>query len=154
MGLIKKLFGGAAGIRESMRESYAKHYRMASRGIGTDETPHVAGLYGALGSRYKVSGRNIPEPQLFAELVPFLWMPEAQAIDMLAEYIVLQELPQQANTRLLSEAINIALHSLDEDRLMMATAALINGAPWCLLLDRDVVEHVRLAASKLLKSTD
>lgn len=42
MGFLTKLFGGADGIRETMRESYLKHVRLAQEGsIGSDDPPHA-----------------------------------------------------------------------------------------------------------------
>lgn len=59
MGFLKKLFGGAKGIREAMRESYNRHLRLArDRRIASDDPPHRFGFcYGALGSRYRAGSR-------------------------------------------------------------------------------------------------
>lgn len=48
MGIFTKLFGGAEGIREAMRESYEKHYKLAQVHEFPGLSPHEAGLLGAL----------------------------------------------------------------------------------------------------------
>jgi hypothetical protein len=48
MGLWTKLFGGAEGCREAMRESYQKHVRLTRQKKINTSSPHEAGLYGAL----------------------------------------------------------------------------------------------------------
>lgn len=151
MGFMKKLFGGADGIREAMRESYTKHLQLAQeRAVSSDGTPHAIGLYGALGSRYRVSSRQMSEPQLWAELAPFLAMPQAQSVEMLAEYVAFQEIPQQANIRLLSEAINLAVESgFDDDQKLMGVVAFMNHAPWCSLLNPRMSDVLRTAALEL-----
>lgn len=69
------------------------------------------------------------------ELVPFLSMPEVESVELLAEYVVFQEMPQYAHVQKLSEAINRVVESgLDADRTMTAAGAFVNNVPWCSLL--------------------
>jgi hypothetical protein len=153
MGFMKKLFGGADGTRETMRESYLKHLRLAQTVADPDDNPHTVGLYGALATRYRVSGKSLPEQQLWAELAPFLAMPQAQAVEMLAEYVVFHEAPRQANIPLLVEAINVAAESgFTEDQKMLAIFAFLNRAPWCLLLKKELSDELQFAASEFLST--
>jgi hypothetical protein len=77
-------------------------------------------------------------------------MPQQQAVEMLAEYVVFQEEPQQAKISLLTEAINFAVQTgLSEDQRIMAIAAFINRAPWCGLLNRELSDELRFAATEL-----
>jgi hypothetical protein len=105
------------------------------------DTPHNAGLYGALCTRYMVRGTPRPELLLWAELAPFLAMSEDTAAEALAEYAVYQERPADAKTEWLAEAINLALRNaapnLQESPAAMATMGLMNGATWSALLDAD-----------------
>jgi hypothetical protein len=150
VGFLKKLIGGAGGTREAIRESYAKHRRIAENRDDLDDSPHATGLYGALASRYRVSARIVPEPQIWPELLPFLMMPETLAVEMLAEYVMFQEQPQVANVKLLSEAINFAVESgLNEDQNLLAIAAFVRRAPWCLLLKSDLREELQSAAVEI-----
>jgi len=104
---------GASGIRNAMKKSYFKHYKMAMpdsvRLQKAETSPHQAGLYGALGSRIQVRGQKIIESVLWMELFPFMLMDENVAIEALAEYAVYQELPQKADIELLGSQINSAL---------------------------------------------
>ncbi len=69
---------------------------MAEKGeIPLDEmtTPHLAGLYGALGSRWKAFfGVDLPEALGWTLLAPFMMMDDERgANELLAEYAVLKE---------------------------------------------------------------
>ena len=142
MGLWNKLFGGADGCREAMRESYAKHVQMARQGkiaMGDTDSPHVIGLYGALGSRYRVRGLPVIETLIWGELAPFLAMKEQQAIEALAEYVLFQERPSDARVAWLKGQVNMALRSCNDGTwLGMAAFGLDNQVPWCSLLEPGV----------------
>lgn len=138
MGMWTKLFGGAEGCREAMRESYQKHFQLAQAGQISffDQSPHSLGLYGALGSRYRAWGRPINEAIIWSELTPFLLMGQSGGIEALAEYAVFQERPNEARTGWLRDRINVALRSCHDDSLMAAAAlALMNRVAWCALLE-------------------
>lgn len=144
MGFWKKLFGGADGCREAMRESYDKHVRLAAQGrIPTEDSPHVIGLYGTLGSRYRARGTPVVEVVLWGELAPFLAMGEADAVEALAEYVVFQESPKDARIEWLKDMINSALKApKDKSLTAMAAAGLINQVAWCSLLEADTLNAV------------
>lgn len=153
MGFWTKLFGGADGCREAMRESYDKHVRVA-RQEGTEaSSPHVAGLYGTLGTRYIARGMPVTEVILWGELAPFLVMKEAEAVEALAEYVVFQERPKDARVTWLKEALNSALRSCrDTSRTAMAVAGLINQVAWCALLEPHTMKAIEDAVEKLRQS--
>ena len=134
MGFLTKLFGGADGIREAMRESYAKHVLLARERAASDP-PHAVGLYGALASRYHTRFKSAAELDIWVELIPFLEMPEGEAVELLAEYVVLQEMPQPARVYDLSDGINRVFESgLNEEHTAMAAVAFANWVPWRSLL--------------------
>lgn len=143
-----KIFGGAEGIREAMRESYENHVRAAREGtIPTGgDSPHTFGLYGALASRYLV--RRIPSSEIavLSELAPFHVMKETEAVEALAEYVVFCERPQDAQVTWLKAAINRALNSSsDSSWLLMAGNGLANGAAWGALLEPSTMEAIEKA---------
>ena len=62
-------------------------------------------------------------------------MPEGEAVELLAEYVVLQEMPQQARVHDLSDGINRVFESgLNEEHTAMAAVAFANWVPWRSLL--------------------
>ena len=149
MGILTKLFGGADGIREVMRESYAKHVLLARRRATEASELHAVGLYGALASRYRSSSRNAAESAIWAELIPFLEMPERESVELLAEYVVLQEMPQQTRAQDLSDGINRVFESgLNEEHAAMAAVAFANRAPWCSLLRSEAAALLRAGSNQ------
>ena len=73
MGLWRKLFGRAEGCREAMRESYEKHVQLARQGrIPTTDTPHIVGLFGALGIDISLEARR-SEKSSCGENSPLSW---------------------------------------------------------------------------------
>ena len=151
MGVWNKLFGGADGCREAMRESYEKHAQSARQGqLGAVETPHNCGLYGALGTRYMAGGKPKPEVLLWGELVPFLVMTEDVGLKALVEYVVYQEYPPgNADVSWLRQAINSALRScVDSERIALAGMGLVNQVAWCALLESDTRGRIERAMSQ------
>lgn len=156
MGLLTKIFGGADGCREAMHESYAKHVQVARQGkagVANIDDAHYVGLYGALGSRYRVRGHAVSEAEIMAELAPFCAMGnEQQAIEALAEYVLYQEGRSEARIEWLSWCINSALQACKEEHwLGLAAMGLINRVKWCDLLNpemRNVLERVNSFADQ------
>jgi len=145
MGMLTKLFGGAEGCREAMRESYQKHVQLARAGQISffDQSPHSLGLYGALGSRYRAWGRPINEAIIWSELTPFLLMKESDGIEALVEYVVFQERPNEARTGWLRDRINLSFRSHHEGSVIAATSiALMNGVAWSDLLEPAVLKLI------------
>ena len=105
--------------------SYEKHLRIARKqSRAVDDSPHWIALYGALGSRYRTRGVSPPEPELWAELAPFMSMaPESLAVQALAEYVVYQELPNDAKQDWLKWVIEREIAATrDEDRDVFVAA--------------------------------
>ena len=123
--------GSADATRESMRASYKKHLLAAQQGkipLNGDTTPHLAGLYGALSTRYIAAGIPKQEPFVWSELAPFLLMNDPDSVEALVEYVVCQEHPSEGKEAWLRKLINDALRTLqnaNEERRAMATMALI-----------------------------
>jgi len=146
MGFFQRLFGGPAGTREIIRESYDKHRRTSS-GSGSHSS-HAQGLYGALAGWYLEAHAPRPEIQVWTELVPFLLMDEGEAVEALAEILVLDELPLEARTVWLGERIRWAIR----ERLPGATDFLRSGAgralrqgnrPWLAFVTQAEMEVIR-----------
>lgn len=146
MGFLSRLFGGPAATRDTIRESYEKHQRMSE---GPDSrSAHAQGLYGALASWYVDAHAPRPEIQIWTELVPFLLMDEAEAVEALAEILVLDELPLEGRALWLGERIRWAIR----ERLPGATDSLRSGAaralrqgnrPWLVFLTQAEREVIR-----------
>jgi len=150
---LKKLLNlnNADGTRESMRESYAKHFSAAQKGeipLPDDINPHLAGLYGALSTRYIAAKISRPETVLWAELVPFLLMSEKESMEALAEYVVcVEDSKDRQREEWLRELINTALRKIttaDENYKCMAISAITQtDIYWLSLLDSDIRELLR-----------
>jgi hypothetical protein len=112
MGLFQTVQGffHREGPREFVRRSYAEHCVHSSLPAGTP--PHRAGLYGALADSYLQRGNPARELVLWAELTPFLLMPEEIACTALAEYVVYQVEPKNAQVAWLTQVISAALRVL------------------------------------------
>ena len=143
MGFLKKLIGGADGVRESMHDSYTKHFNAAmSAGSEGNNSPHYCGLYGALGTRYLARNHSVSEMELYLELTPFLMMSEEDAIEALAEYALYQESPKDADVPQLEALINTAFQSCGiEQKSQMAVAASKTPA-WVKFLNEETSEMV------------
>jgi len=147
MGMWTKLFGGAEGCHQAMRESYERHFQLARDGRNpTTDPPHNVGLFGALASRYRARGTPIDEAVIWSELAPFLLMEKFDGVEALAEYVMLQERPNEARTGWLTDRINVALRSCHDDSLMAAAAlALMNRVAWCGLLEPSTLRVIEQA---------
>ena len=143
---LKKL-NSADGTREAMRRSYAKHSRELSKHrLPSGTSLHDAALYGALASRYKVSGSdpNELEPFIWAELVPIRWLPESIAPDVLAEYVVWkeEETRDEARKEWLAEQLRAGVRAASEIHPDMVQQAYAMGpegqysSPWTDLVPR------------------
>ncbi len=161
---ITNFFDGAAEYRETMRESYEKHAKLA-RQSGADflhasglygamgsmvpetagiNSPHSFGLYGALGCAYEAQGwRAVKMEVLWGELAPFLTMKEAEAIDAIAEYVILRAWPSEARREQMSSLINNALRAnYDSPLIGLAVVGIVNRVYWCRLLDPSVRQEI------------
>ena len=145
MGFLNKLFNGADGTRETMKEIYLKQIEVLKQQNVELEDIHGMGLYGALASRYIARGNPQPEVVIFSELAPFLAMEQADAVDMLAEYIVYKELPDKANSDLLRRQINDALcNEYENTGKSSVYGGIANTAAWCLLLEPYTISKLQL----------
>jgi hypothetical protein len=147
MGFWHKLknINNAEGIRESMRMSYDKHFKLAMNGKIplNDTTPHRIALYGALGSRYLVCGvpvdSVIAEALIWTDLLPFLYLDQHTAREALAEYVVYKEMPKDANiswlTTLVQKGCQIGKDNHQEEYDTFMTVAKANGVVWLLLFE-------------------
>lgn len=147
-GFLRALFGLSYNVehtREAIRLSYKKHALAARQGklpLRGGETPHIAGLYGALASRYVAAGISRSDYLLFPELSPFLLMKESDAVDALAEYVVCQENPEEGKIDWLSKLVNDALKTIknvNPNYNAMATDVLLHrDIYWRNFLEKDV----------------
>lgn len=163
MGFFKLLFKSFPdGCREAMRQSYQKHYDLAQRGLApTTGDPHEMGLFGALGTRYKLRGilryPDFPDVVLWPELAPFLLMSQQDAVEALAEYVLWQERPSAARTEWLARKINEALRSKpssEDSPRHFESDAFINQVRWCELLDPENRKTLSREAEQLSSERD
>ena len=126
---------GAEGIRDAIRKSYEKHYELAQQGkLPTSaDDPHYAGLFGALGSRYRLQGKY-SEQMVFLEVIPFWRLDHSTGKEAIAEYVVYMESPRDARRDWLSSQIKEGLRKLASEKgdtsdgiLMVAQVA---GVKW------------------------
>ncbi len=149
IGLWNQLFGGADGCREAMRDSYAKHVRLAKNVHEVRESSHAMGLYGALGARYRARGINIGVG-IWHELAPFLALAEQEAVEALAEYVLFQERPKDARITWLKEIINSALKNVTNDsQRRLAAVGVLDQVAWCALLTSDTMRIIEVWIDEL-----
>lgn len=141
-----KNINNAEGIRETMRMSYDKHFKLAMNGkipLSAGTTPHLAALYGALGSRFVVSGvpvdNAVAEILIWADLLPFLYLDQQIAREALAEYVVWKEMPKDAKiswlTTVVQKGCQVGKDNHQEEYDAHMTAAKVNSAVWLLLFE-------------------
>lgn len=141
MGIFNKILGNADGIRETTRDSYKKHVRMAESNPQTDDPIHWAGLYGAMASRYVASGNAQAEVYVWAELAPFLLMNNSVGLNSLCEYLVYKEQPDKANTSYIKEQINSSIRSgKGQEILALAATCFMNKVAWLPWLEPDTTQ--------------
>ena len=134
MGLLNKRLGGAEGCREAMRDAYEQRAK-AAREKHMD-SPHLIGLYGALGSRYRARGLAVDEAVMWGELAPFLAMEPAMSIAALSEYAAYQEQHAGVRREWLGNAINRALQAPKAGTMTEGVhLGLVNRVAWCELLE-------------------
>lgn len=149
MGVLNRMFGGAQGVRETVRFWYANHDADAASGkIRISERPevHFLGLYAALSKRYWARGLARSEARLMAELAPFCAMRDKKsAIAMLAEYVVYLERPADAEVGILRTVLNATVRDIRESPWLQATVqGVVFGADWVRLLDAETVYMLRV----------
>lgn len=110
-GLLRGLNTPEAGYR-AIQASYDKHHRLAER---QRIEPVSMGLFGALGSRYKLRGVFVSDMVHMIEVAPFLMMKEPERVQSLADYLMADEIPDQVDVHGLKKAINDAISSAEPD---------------------------------------
>ena len=146
MGVWAKLFGGIESCRGKVRAAYARYVQVAKKEHGQSPySPHVIGLYSALGTRYRAHGTTVNMEDLWCELTPFLVMEEQEAVEALAEYMVFKEHPGDTQVTWLRNSLNAALAGLcDDSYRRMATTGMRNHVAWCALLTADTAEMMAI----------
>jgi hypothetical protein len=145
MSLWQALQSGPDGIRAAMRLSYEKHMKKAVKGtigVGTDSF-HSTAMFGALGSRNKVSGYPFNEPYIWIELAPFLELEDHYALEVLVEYAVWREMPKEVNTsdiEGLTTAVNRGVAKMIDKRhpALQIVARPDFAIPWATLISAEV----------------
>lgn len=149
---MSKNSNNADDIREAMRMSYDKHYKLAESGqiAAPDTSAAHCALYGALATRYQTAGQAPAETLLWAELAPFLGLSDADGREYLAEYIVYRESPGQAKEQDLRAKVNDSLKAADSEVQSMAAIALLQEVAWGQLVD----ERTRTALLSSMSKED
>ena len=112
MGILKLILNArnAVGIREAMLMSYRKHRRQGARSPLSDDTPHQAGLFGAMASRMAVNKIPVTEEAVWFEILPFMLIEdEENAVEALAEYAVYVERTVDTKLEGLKEVVSLSL---------------------------------------------
>lgn len=125
--------------------------RFAAPGVSA----HWLGLCDALSSDYLSNGVLLPAPALWAELSPFLLVPdEDRAAGLLLEYVSYKVRADSADIELLGVEINRALHRLDvrDSRILgfLGDAMTVYRPAWLALLSFETYRWAgrALAAAK------
>ena len=121
LSFLKGLNSPEAGYR-AIRASYDKHYRLAqSNGI----EPVSMGLFGALGSRYKLRRLFVNDIVHMMEIAPFMMMDDFARVKDLADYLMADEIPDRIDVTQVKDSINEAICTTlpDNDAFQMLAAA-------------------------------
>jgi hypothetical protein len=152
--------------KEAVRVSYKEHARRSQQEGKSALESHQIGLYEALASRYLT--RSVADPWgrpdrayiqiteqlvsqkkdlLWAEIVPFLLMSQADALEALVEYAVVEDgWREDARTDWLASVIEDALRTLPRANDSIRRNALLalqryeNNINWIFSIDEDVRE--------------
>jgi hypothetical protein len=83
------------------------------------------GLFGALGSRYKLRRVFVNEMVHMMEIAPFMMMDDFVRVKDLADYLMAAEIPDRINVTQVKDSINDAIRtaSPDDDAFQMLAAA-------------------------------
>ena len=159
MNFLKKLINinKVDGTRKSMKDSYDKHLRASQKGeipLPDGMTPHFAGLYGALSTRYIAAGVPRLEVVLWEELIPFMLMSKKDSVEALAEYIVcVEDSKDRQRKEWLKDLINTTLRNISTAdanyRAMASFTTIQSDIYWLELLDSDVKELLHREQEKL-----
>jgi tetratricopeptide (TPR) repeat protein len=107
------------------------------------DDPHRVGLFGVLATRYRLMRRRFSEVEIWSELAPFIAMQESEGIRALAEYIVYQEWPAQADLAFLRDALERAL-TTKELHAEAAAVGTQNGVAWAYLINPETKHRISL----------
>lgn len=152
MKLVDNITASArrAAVFQAYREGRAHAERVATEYTALEVPDHWCALCDAL-SRHCLS-RDIllTSPALWAELTPFLLVPdEERAVTLLAEYVVYKVHAASADIEQLGLGINPALHRLDvTDRRVVAfldDAMTVFRPDWLALLSYESFRWIRRA---------
>jgi len=115
-------------------------------------------LYGVLQEQYrKKNGRPLDENMAWAELLPFVHLPEREALAAFIEYSVFKEMRTEADTALLEQAIRRGLKLLTQDEIEVLKAIDEKGLMfhWGLLLEATsdikptrLIQHIKWGMGK------
>ena len=128
---------GAQGIRDAMMKSYHKHVELARQhGTPPETSVHACGLYGALSSRYLAGFEQVAEPEVWAELAPFVHLQPSLGSEALAEYVVYKEMPSEARTGWLQQTVRdgLALWDVESGEAFVAMAKAV-GLAWSVFVE-------------------
>lgn len=125
-GFLKGLAGPEGGYR-AIQSSYDKHYKLAQK---QRIEPISIGLFGALGSRYKLRGIFINDMVHMLEIAPFMMMSDSSRVRKLADYIMADEIPDQIDVECLRDSINYALKYPEGDSGKTAYELLVSAVPF------------------------
>lgn len=148
-GFLKSLGSPEGGYR-AIQASYDKHYKLAlNQGI----EPVSMGLIGALGSRYKLRRKFISDFVHMVEIAPFMLMGADIRVTTLADYLMLDEIPDRIDATSLWAGINQAIRASSPGEetgaydLIVSSMPLLVNAPirWVEWLDEDNRESLSQA---------
>jgi len=114
------------------------------------------GLFGALGSRYKVRGIFVSDMVHMIEVAPFIMMDEATRVQKLADYLMADEIPDQINITAVRSSINDAISTGAPDSSAFELLAgsepyladlPIRWVPWLTQKNRKRLSEANLAGS-------
>ena len=87
------------------------------------------GLFGALGSRYKLRRKFVNDMVHMLEIAPFVMMGESVRVRTLADYLMADEIPDQIDQKQLRNKINIALERPNGENGEVAYRLLVSSVP-------------------------
>lgn len=146
MSIFGKIFGPDS-VRWMTKSAYEAQYKALVKkipSIAPDEAHGEALIY-AMNSRYIALRRNLNVFELTADVMPFSMMIDRElSAGLLAEYLIYQEHPKDADVRVLGSALSSVVINAtrDPEKLEMILGMFMMKPPWVSLLDQRTLDRL------------
>ncbi len=145
MSIFGKIFGPDS-VRWITKSAYEAQYKALFKkmpSISPDEAHGEALIY-AMNSRYIALRRHLNVFDLTAEVMPFSMIGGESSVGLLAEYLIYQEHPKDADVGVLRSALSSVVINAtrDPEKLEMIVGMFMMKPRWVSLLDQRTLDRL------------